>query len=165
MPALKTGDSDEVELNAIIGKYMESKWNQDKADVFLDHRAREIRTIELVTEEAKQLSEISLSDIGAATDNECIFNHKYATVYQLYVLPAQNVAQLYLTDQYTKETERGQWYNDLYRVGQAGANLNRFLDHAKLNYADDHCFLIRLDNLSNNNVDDKDALIRYRNEF
>ena len=144
---------------------MESIWNKDVADVFLDHRAREIRTIELVTEEAKQLTEVSLSDIGAATDNKCIFNHKYATVYQLYVLPAQNVAQLYVDSQYTKETEQGQWYNDLYRVGQAGANLNKFLAHAKINAGDDHCFLIRLDNLSNNNVDDKDALIRYRIDF
>ena len=139
---------------------MESLWNKDKADIFLDHRAREIRTIELVTDEANQLKEVSLSDIGAATDNKCIFNHKYATVYQLFVLPAENVAKLYRDGEYTRETEKEQWYNDLYRVGQAGSNLKKFLAHAKLNAGDDHCFLIRLDNLKNNKQAEKDAIIR-----
>ncbi|XP_063687942.1 uncharacterized protein LOC134821190 [Bolinopsis microptera] len=163
LPALKTGEADESELEALLGHYIESKWNKDKAEVFLDRRAREIRTIELVTEEANQLSEVSLSDIGAATDNKCIFNHKYATVYQLYVLPEQNVADLYRKGQYSGDTESGNWYNDLRRVGQAGYNLKKFLAHAKLNAGSDHCFLIRLDNIVNND-NEKDAVIRlYRN--
>lgn len=99
----------------IYGDYVNSKWNKGTANVFLDHRAREIRTIELVTEGAKDLPEVTLSDIGAATDNKCIFNFKYSTVYQLYVLPTQNVAEMYINGEYTADTERNQWYNDLYR--------------------------------------------------
>ena len=59
------------------------------------------------------LQEVTLSDIGAATDNRCIFNSKYAIVYQLYVLPAVDVAQLYRDGQYDENTEANQWHNDL----------------------------------------------------
>ena len=52
------------------------------------------------------------------------------------------------------------WYNELERVGVAGSDLTRFLAHAKINAGEDHCFLIRLDNIQNNKHKEKDALIK-----
>ena len=70
------------------------------------------------------------------------------------------MADLYRKGEYSADTENANWYNDLRRVGQAGSNLKKFLAHARLNAGSDHCFLIRLDNIKNND-NEKDAVVRY----
>ena len=59
LPALKSGEASEEELERLLGAYYGSVYNKDKADIFLDHRSREIRTIELVTDEAKNYPNVS----------------------------------------------------------------------------------------------------------
>ena len=161
IPAIKSGEKDEHDLEEeILAPYLESIWTKEKADMFLDHRTREINTIELLTEEAQNSPEVVLSDMGAATDNKCIFSHKYATVYQLYVLPETDIAQQFKDGTYQAADEADRWYNDLKRVGQAGSDLRDYLELAASNSDDQHCFIIRLDSIASNTNTVKDALVR-----
>ena len=144
-----SGESVENELLQQIEKHMEGVWNKMEADEFLDHRTREITTIELVTEAAQHHPELQLSDAGAAMDNKCIFNHKHATVYDLYVLPTANIAKMFLKAAFNKrDNEEDRWYNDLSIVNKVGTVFHEFLTYAKNNFDSDHCFLVRLNELS-----------------
>jgi len=161
LPDIKSGTQNDEDLAELIKTYDESVYNQDKCGIFLDHRTREINTIQLVTDKAHDASSVVLSDRGAATDNKCIFTSKYATVYELYVLPDKDVAKEFCDGNYEEEEgETQKWYNSLDCVGEAGSQLNAFLKHAAATADENHCNLIRLDKIDEKDSSGKDTVIK-----
>ena len=145
--SVKSGEATETKLSELIEQHKLSIWNN--GDIFLDHRNREMTTIELVTDASTKHPEVKLSDAGAASDNSCIFNHKYATVYQLYILPDSNIADEFVTGRYTVERhEVNRWYNSLAVVNKVGAVFYDFLTYAKNNFDAEHCFQVRLSEMT-----------------
>ena len=160
IPDLKAGTEDESAFSELIIEYDQSVWNKERAGIFLDHRTREINTIQLVTDKAHTAPSVVLSDRGAATDNKCIFTSKYATVYQLHVLPSEDIAEQFSNGNYNAEAETGRWYNSLDCVGDAGSQFIAFLEHAAATADDSHCSLVRLDTIDRNSSTEKDTVIK-----
>lgn len=160
--ALKGGAGNEAEFVKLLGEYDNSPFSASKSKLFLQLRAREISTIELIMTEATKHKRgkdvFVVADYQNADDVECIYESTYSYTFAVKVLPDEDTAQKFIATG-DVDDESKYWYNDLETVGKVGAELRNFIAFGLANAPKDrsdnrHCFLIQIDMVDPKNPED-----------
>jgi len=157
LPLIKAKKAEESVLSDIIVELQNSPYVQERSNAFLDQRSREIKTILKITADTLKSKDVQLSDIVSATDNECIFKSKLATVFVLNLLPDLDLATRFIANE-GKWSEKDSWINDRGEVKSIGYAKQRFDDYVKANIEltgeekkGDRCYMLKLDMLDTEN--------------
>ena len=151
------GKAKEKDIVNLMNAYRDSPFNPDAVHRFLQHRQRELETIESMIHEETEGIVIDEKDSGDG--NNCLFQNKFAVQYILEILPTHNVTKVFMDHinkctyptNYTclnkydeKETKNWFWNDNL--IAGAGTKLRGFLklSHTSENKKDT-CFMIKIE--------------------
>ena len=150
LPKLKAKQVEEVKLVEIIESFTKSAFTQERAEMFLESRKKEIETVTAIISNALHDPSISLSDVKNAIDNECIFKGEHSSAFVLRVLPAQDITEKFLNTTGPWTEEEAWFINNYRRVHQIGKNkqqFEKFVETNKEETGKSQCFLIRLEDI------------------
>ena len=152
IPKVRSGE-DESFFSQIIDDFTQSPFNGSRCDTFLGQREREINAIDILDNSLLVNDHIKLSDRVSANDNECIFKHKNATVFILYILPTENIAENFISGKYWNEPDS--WVNDnekKFELGFAKTRFGKYVEESLARSGDSkqtNCYMVKLDQISN----------------
>ena len=125
---IKNNKKSESDLMKHLIDYKRSPFTLTKTELFLNNRHRELDALNLILEKGPKFKDLiverSVDEDGKynADGNRCLFENKYALIFQLYVLPSNQTLAKYLTqsedDNYS---EHDMWFWNEDMVAIAGA--------------------------------------------
>lgn len=149
IPQVRSGKATETKLILIIGKYDDphNPFGQESVNLFLQHRQRELDTVESVIHVKSKGIVIEEDDGG--NGNKCLFKYPYAIQYVLNVLPSSNITEEFIQrvnhsgiDKYNEDQS---WFWKEYLISLAGAKLRSFLQlFETFDKKKPRCFMVSL---------------------
>jgi len=146
LPLVRGGSNAELDLISSLNEYANSPFEYNRALNFLLQRKKELKTVELALQQT--VKGIIIDEASSVSVQECEWHSPFAAVYELNVLPENNVVNEYIDAVKHSQnwTEPSKWFEDLQGFGRASNLYRDFIDFRKINMdRNDVCFIVKLD--------------------
>ena len=159
LPKVRSREAEERSLVALLNEFDESPFQESRCEAFLANRNKEISAISIILENTLKNSAMTLADVSNARDNECIFRGEQATSFILKILPAEDIAESFLSKTGVWKESTSTWFRNIRFVKSIGEQNKNYEGFVETNFQDKsklQCFLTQLVPVqSNSNYDVK----------